>query len=188
MRTLLDLFQSVELPPDTAKRLVPLFEREVALKGTAVCQQGVPEQREILLLTGSMVSLIRDAEGREVCTGLHHSPAVLPPHIARSQDGCSLVEVRALNDCTIATIDASDLEVEMLRNKDVRDWANSIMRAEITRRAQREWALAALPAAERLAWFRKIYPGHETLLPHIFIASYLGMTPVTLSRLRKAAG
>ena len=75
----------------------------------------------------------------------------------------------------------------MLRDGNVRNWANGIMRAEIPRRAQREWALGALPAAERLVWFRKAHPNHEALFPHTFIASYLGMTPVTLSRLRKAA-
>jgi len=188
MHTLVDLFQSSELPSGTSQRLAALFAQDVALKGSAICQQGAPEQREILLLTGATVSLICDAEGREVCTGLHVGPEVLPPHIARSQEGCSLVELHALTDCSIATIGAADLEEEMLGDKHVRDWANGIMRAEITRRAHREWALAALPAAERLAWFRRLHPTYEARFPHRFIASYLGMTPVTLSRLRKAAG
>lgn len=187
MHALLDLLQPAGLPADTARRLAALFGQEVAAKGSVICQQGAPEQREILLLTGAMVSLICDTDGREVCTGLHQGPTVLPPHIARSQDGRSLIEVRALKDSTVATIAATDLEAEMLRDGDVRIWANGIMRAEITRRAQREWALAALPASERLVWFRKAHPDHEALFPHTFIASYLGMTPVTLSRLRKAA-
>lgn len=186
MRTVLDLLQAAGLSAHLAHRLAPLFAQEVALKGKTICQQAASEDREIVLLTGATVSLICDTDGREVCTGLHVGPEVLPPYIARSQSGRSLIEIRTIEDCAIATINAAALEAEMLRDKDVRDWANRIMRAEITRRAQREWALAALPAAERLSWFRQLHPRHEALFPHTFIASYLGMTPVTLSRLRNA--
>ncbi len=51
----------------------------------------------------------------------------------------------------------------------------------------KEWSLAALSAQEKLEWFRSDFPDGETTFPHIYIASYLGITPVTLSRTRARA-
>ena len=54
----------------------------------------------------------------------------------------------------------------------------------LSRKVDREWCLAALKGAERLTWFRQAFPGYEDIFPHTLIASFLGITPVTMSRLR----
>lgn len=41
-------------------------------------------------------------------------------------------------------------------------------------------------ASERYRWFLSNYPGLIDRVPHRHIASFLNMTPVTLSRLRRA--
>ena len=45
-------------------------------------------------------------------------------------------------------------------------------------------AVSQKTARERYVWFLKAYPGVIDLIPHRYIASYLGMTPITLSRVR----
>ncbi|MFO0681091.1 MAG: Crp/Fnr family transcriptional regulator [Sandaracinus sp.] len=54
----------------------------------------------------------------------------------------------------------------------------------LLRKAEREWELLALDAEQRYARFRERHPGLEarTLARHV--ASYLGITPAHLSRLR----
>lgn len=64
----------------------------------------------------------------------------------------------------------------------------ALQRAELVRRADGEWALAALPAIERLLRLRREQPGLEDAVAHHHIASYLGVTPVPLSRLRAQLG
>ena len=43
-------------------------------------------------------------------------------------------------------------------------------------------------AAQKYAWFLEKYPGLDEVIGDKYIASFLGVTPVTLSRSRKALG
>ena len=158
----------------------------LAAKGEVLTRQGDNVSDEIMVLDGMIVSQISDSEGRGVCVGLHTGPGFVTPHIARSRDGVSLVAIEVISDATIAEMRADDLLSMMLRSPAIRDWANGILRGELSRKTDREWCLAALGGADRLLWFRDRYPDHEALFAHNLIASFLGMTPVTLSRIRSS--
>lgn len=71
---------------------------------------------------------------------------------------------------------ADDLLALMLRDPEIRNWANGILRLELSRKTDREWCLAALGGAERLRWFRDRFPGCEDDFAHGQIASFVGMT------------
>lgn len=66
-------------------------------------------------------------------------------------------------------------------------WA-ALGRAAVERllliKAQREWELLALDAEQRYAAFRARYPGLEARVLGKHVASYVGVTPAHLSRLR----
>ncbi|WP_337100365.1 Crp/Fnr family transcriptional regulator [Paenibacillus sp. YIM B09110] len=51
------------------------------------------------------------------------------------------------------------------------------------KKEERERELLYLSAAERLEAFKMKYPGLEARIPQYFIASYLGISPVSLSRI-----
>lgn len=55
------------------------------------------------------------------------------------------------------------------------------------RKMRREFELLALPAAQRLLQLQREEPGLDGPVPDHLLASYLGITPVHLSRLRSAA-
>ncbi|MCW3103450.1 MAG: Crp/Fnr family transcriptional regulator [Bacteroidetes bacterium] len=52
---------------------------------------------------------------------------------------------------------------------------------------ERIYSLQHLPAIERYHAMLKTYPGLMNQVPHHYIASYLGITPESLSRIRKEA-
>lgn len=141
---------------------------------------------EHIILDGRATSQISDPEGRAVCVGFHAGPSVVTPNVARTSDGNSRVSIEATTDALVAQIDSRALTDLMLALQPVREWANGILQLELARKADREWCLSALGGADRLTWFRQGFPRHEDLFSHYLIASYLGVTPVTLSRLRNA--
>jgi CRP-like cAMP-binding protein len=153
-------------------------------KGAQVSRQGQSETEEYIVLAGCLVSSICDEAGKEVCVGFYVGPCVVTPNIARTRDGVSLVSIAATSDVTIAKVDSNLLSDLMVASQPIRDWGNTILRDALSEKAEREWCLAALGGAERLNWFRRAFPSYEAIFTHTFIASFLGMTPVTLSRLR----
>ncbi|UYV36173.1 Crp/Fnr family transcriptional regulator [Rhodobacteraceae bacterium D3-12] len=153
-------------------------------KGAQLTQQEHSQTDEFILLQGCLASSICDQDGKEVCVGFYVGPCVITPNIARTRNGLSLVSIVALTDTRLARIESDELSDRMIASEPVRNWANGILRDALSRKVDREWCLAALGGAERLAWFRKEFPGYEDIFPHTLIASFLGVTPVTMSRLR----
>ena len=153
-------------------------------KGGHATQQGQPEKNEYIVLDGCLVSAICDQDGKEVCVGFFVGPCVITPNIARTREGISLVSIVATTDASLLRIDTGLLTDLMVSTLPIRNWGNSVMRDTLAEKAEREWCLAALGGADRLIWFRQAFPGYETKFAHSLIASFLGITPVTLSRLR----
>jgi CRP-like cAMP-binding protein len=153
-------------------------------QGAYLTQQESPEADEFILLDGCLTSTICDAQGTEICVGFYVAPCVVTPNIARTRAGASLVSICCTTDVTVARIDSDLLTNEMISSASVRNWANGVLRDALNAKADREWCLAALGGADRLAWFRETFPGYEQVFRHSLIASFLGVTPVTFSRLR----
>lgn len=174
------------LAAEEVAQLCAAFQPRSARRGAALARQGDPNNREYILLSGRAVSVVRDAEGRETCLGLYKAPCVIPPNFVRSTEGISLVTLEILDDADLADIAASQLMDLMVQSAGIREWGNAVAQSELYRKASREWCLAVLPARERLDWFRRNYEGLEDAFAHRYVASFLGITPVTLSRARNA--
>lgn len=139
---------------------------------------------EFILLSGCLSSTISDPDGKEVCVGLYIGPCIVTPNIARTRAGQSLVSITTTTDAQIARLGSDLLTELMIASEPVRNWANGVLRDVLSQKADREWCLAALGGSDRLAWFRQTYSGYEDIFNHALISSFLGVTPVTLSRLR----
>jgi CRP-like cAMP-binding protein len=155
--------------------------------GQALFHMGQARSQECFVLHGLLRSSVADAQGREVTLGFHAGPCAMSPAITRSMQDRSRVDCVALEASRVALFDPETLVQAMVAHAPVRAWGDAVLRHELLRMAQREWALAAWTGAQRLQQLRADCPGLEDRVPHRMIASYLGMTPVNFSRLRNAA-
>lgn len=174
------------LDKDSAREFAAAWSVEYVKKGRRIATQGEPDLLEHIILDGRATSQITNPEGRAVCVGFHAGPCVVAPNVARTRNGTSLVSIDVIADALVAQMNSRALTELMLASEQIREWANGILQQELAFKADREWCLAALGGADRLAWFRKDFPHLEGLFGHYLIASFLGVTPVTLSRLRGA--
>ena len=175
---------SSALDKESARVFASAWSVEHVEKGRRIAAQGEPDRMEHIILDGRATSQISDPEGRAVCVGFHAGPCVVTPNVARTRNGTSLVSIDVIADALVAQMDSRALTELMLASEPIREWANGILQQELARKADREWCLAALGGSERLSWFRKAFPGYEDIFTHSLIASFLGITPVTMSRLR----
>jgi hypothetical protein len=97
----------------------------------------------------------------------------------------SNLNFQASTDIRVGIMDASIFLDLMVDHLDIRDFGNMVLKMELQNKVEKEIGHASLTAKERLLRFRDEFPLLENLVPHHSIATYLGITNISLSRLRK---
>ncbi len=167
--------------------LIPRMSSHEIDRHEALFKAGQENRYEYLLLSGLLRSFILDAKGNETTVAFHSAPCVITPCIARSEITKSLVTCEAIQTSRIVQFSQNELTDLMINDENARRWGNQVLQAELVRRARREWSLAAETGAQRLERFKKEYPDIASLVSAKIIATYLGITPVTLSRLQSSS-
>jgi CRP-like cAMP-binding protein len=162
-----------------------LLEFESFSKGKSFIQRNKPNEKEYFLLKGICKSYLINPDGNEVTISFFTENAILSPHAIRTTKNISNLSFKALTDIDLAFIKAGDFENLMINNIEIRNFANTVLQNELISKVRKEIGLASLSAKERLIEFRKRYRILENHVPHTDIASYLGITNISLSRLRK---
>ncbi len=154
-------------------------------KGELLAELGKKNDLEYFILDGICKSFIYSPDGEDITLSFFMSKSIISPHTIRSENGKSLVNIRTLTPVDLATINAQKFEELMVEDLEIRQFGNAVLRNELINKVQKEIGLASLPGKNRLKNLRAKFPNIENLIPHSDIASYLGITTISLSRLRK---
>ncbi len=95
--------------------------------------------------------------------------------------------MQALTPCRLVSISYDVLQGLYARHACWLHWGRWVVEAQFLYKCRRETAFLRASAAERYAALHQDYPALEQQVAQYHIASYLGVTPETLSRLRAAA-
>jgi len=166
------------------RKIEDLVEYNTIKKGGLKTTVGQKNNLEYFMIEGICKSFLYTPEGENVTISFFMSNSILSPSTTRNQEGKSVINIQALTDVKIAVIDALEFEKLMIDDLEIRDFGNSVLRIELMAKVQKEIALASLKGKDRLLLLRKNYPNIENLVPHSDIASYLGITTISLSRFR----
>ncbi len=167
------------------------FKIEVLLKGisfkkgTVFIMKDKRDENEYFVLEGVCKSYLINSDGEDITISFFIENSILSPHATRTSKSISNIYFKALTDLKLAAINAKKFKNLMTENSDIRGFANTVLQNELILKVQKEAGLASLSAKERLLIFRKKYKLLENTIPHTDIASYLGITNISLSRLRK---
>ncbi|MUH35537.1 Crp/Fnr family transcriptional regulator [Zobellia amurskyensis] len=155
--------------------------------GSAIFKPNQNNKSEYVLLKGIARTFLLNTQGEEITLSFFEENMILPPYVTRTKNGKSLLYGEALTDCVFAEINADDFGLLMIENLEIRDFGNSVLRQELLNKVHKEIRMASWTAKKRLEQFRDDFSMLENHIPHPMIASYLGITNVSLSRLRKSS-
>ena len=143
-----------------------------------------PNTYEYIIIDGVCRSYITDYEGNEATLSFFISGSVLPPNQTRTIKNKSIFNIQSLTKSTIVFFSRDEFANLMKHNKEIENWGVNVSNQELKNKVEKELNLITLSAKDRLIKFREKFPLLENIIPHPYIASYLGISPVSLSRLR----
>ena len=158
---------------------------EVYEKGDVFIDRGKKNNKEYFVYQGVCRSFLLSPEGEEVTISYFLEGSVLSPNKTRTANQISHLNFQALTKLTVASLNADKFEQLMINHIDIREFGNMVLQYELLAKVEKEIALASLNGRERLILFREKYHFLENLISHVDIASYLGITNISLSRLRR---
>ncbi|NOQ70658.1 MAG: cyclic nucleotide-binding domain-containing protein [Crocinitomix sp.] len=170
---------------DSLDLVANLIEVENYEKGDVFIDRGKKNNKEYFVYEGVCRSFLLSPEGEEVTISYFLKGSVLSPNKTRTANQISHLNFQALTKLTVASLNADKFEQLMINYIDIREFGNMVLQNELLAKVEKEIGLASLNAKERLILFREKYHFLENLISHVDIASYLGITNISLSRLRK---
>lgn len=93
--------------------------------------------------------------------------------------------IQALEDSKLVLIDEKFMHLLAQKIPDFTDFNNKLLHNHIRQLQKRINLLLSANAEERYLQFTEMYPDILLRVPQIMVASYLGITPESLSRVRK---
>lgn len=170
---------------ESFKQIETLLKIERFKKGEIFIQKNKQNEKEYFILSGVSKSYLINPDGEEITISLFTEESILTPQSIRTSKNISNLNFKALTNIKLVSMNAKEFESLMISNLEIRDFGNTVLQNELISKVEKEIGLASLSAKERLIEFRKKYQLLENLIPHTDIASYLGITNISLSRLRK---
>lgn len=142
-------------------------------------------QKEIFIEKGVVRGFIVDEDGNEKSTSFFEEGDFMSTNTLRNNsDGKSIHNYQALNSVHLIVFEAKQLRQFFSRNKLLSNIGATIKEREILRISDRDKCLLQVTAKDKYALFSKCYPTIERYISQKHIASYLGITPVSLSRIK----
>lgn len=156
-------------------------------RGQAIIRRGEFDDN-LYVLTEGIMRICRMDVDKEVTEAFGLPATLVLSHHCYDQGRPSVVSYEACTPCKVLRIARADYDALLERNHEFALWNLSVSHRQLFRYEQRDHELVGT-AQERYEAFIRHRPEIMSSVPLRMIASYLGMTPEYLSRLRsKHAG
>ena len=154
-----------------------------ASKGTALQQEGEAANWLGVLQTG-LVRMFRNLDGREINLGFEFDGGFIGAYEAYMQRRPALYTVQALEECQLWCFDRGFLDALLAGHPCWREMSGRIAEAELARKLHKEIEARTQSPEERYAKLLRARSPLVLRVPQYHLASYFGIAPETLSRIR----
>lgn len=178
------LMEWVDFSESEIKTFTSLFSNAVLKKNEYLAIEGEYSTRFVFITKGVMRAFFRNNNGNEYNKTFFTEPNFVGAFSSLVTKQQNLINIQCLTDCAVLIADYQ--QVTNLYNSfpKIERFARILAEHYFVTKETREIELVMLDASERYVIFQKKHPNLEHLIPQYHIASYLGITPTQLSRIR----
>lgn len=177
--------QHSAITPAKAFEIASIFIRKEFPKNTFVLSDGKVSNDYMLLETGFMRAFTFDVDGNEVTTGFYGNRQLVFEPASFFNQTPSKENIQAITDCVGWSITFEQLNHLFHSMPEFREFGRSILVKGLTSLKQRMLSMINETAEER---YSQLIVSNPEIMQHAslkHIASYLGITDTSLSRIRK---
>lgn len=171
---------------DLYARITEKAKHKSIAKNTNLLREGELCNTFVILEKGILRHYFADSKGDEITKNFITAPDYfcysLSSFVSQTP---GIVQCETLSDVELWEMTYVDFQ-ELMQNIDFSNFWNKKLSSFILRKERKEMALLRDNATQRYIQFMKDFPGVLNEIPHYYIASYLSVSPETLSRIRKS--
>lgn len=168
-----------------AGEIATFFELETIPKGNLIVQEGKTSQRSFFLEEGIIRCFILDRNGDEVTTRIFSAPDFLNDYRSFFKREASQENYEALTPLRVRTLSWDNAQHCFHSIPEFREWGRMVLTMNYVRLQEQMLSLHKESAQERYENLMQSRPEIIRQVPLQIIASYLGVTKFSLSRIRK---
>lgn len=174
-----------KISDETARQLADFVALETLKVNSFLEKEGETVKSEFIVLEGIVRAFVINHQGDEVTVNFFNSGDAVSPTLLRSYNRKCFLNLQVVTpEAKVLVFDSQYIAENMQQNRDIQNFGNRVLMQDAFYKAEREIVLLKYSGKEKLDWFRKRFAALENIVPHYYIASYLGLTPTSLSRLR----
>jgi CRP-like cAMP-binding protein len=171
------------IPPEQWARLEGFLRPRRIPKGESFIEPGQPSSEAGIIVSGLMRLYYTDTEGREATKAFRGPGEMVAAYAELLEKRPSRISVEALEDTELLVVRYERVTALYDDHPSWQELGRAIAEDHYRQRERREQELLLNSATERWQDFNKERPDLAARLPQKIIASYLGITPVALSRI-----
>jgi CRP-like cAMP-binding protein len=170
---------------DSWDKFSALFTPKILKKGDYFISDGQTAKEIGFLESGIIRAFYRNNEAIEYNKHFFINPCFIGGYASLVTGKPNQIIQEALTDCNIQTAKYADIQALYETCPDIERAGRILAELFFVQKEQREIEIVLLDADKRYQIFQKDFPQLEQQIPQYHIASYLGITPTQLSRIRR---
>jgi CRP/FNR family transcriptional regulator, anaerobic regulatory protein len=183
-----DYVSQILIMPDHDKDLCKqLFEPKAFKKGSILAEPNAVPLFHNFIVSGHVRNFYIDQNGNEITTDLNEGSRLFTSYFHFMNRSVSQECIQCLTDCEVLRISRDNVDIAARDGITQKDYTVQILNQRLEISKQRAFEMANHTAEYRYHQFAKENLNIMKNVPLGFIASYLGITPRHLSRIRKEA-
>jgi CRP-like cAMP-binding protein len=174
-----------DISEETFENIKAISEFKRVDAGVQIVKHGENTSKVYMLVSGIVRCYLNTEDGKEFNKSFYLPVGFVASLTALLKKKPSMFVFETLTDCKLYEIDFYKLMNLCEDNVNLKNLYNKVLESLYIKYEKRLVELISLDAKQRYLELRKQIPNVDELIPQYHIASYLGITAVQLSRIRK---